>query len=108
MKPETFRHALLDPDVAKKRILGDIPGVRVDADHLLRAARQHEPVERLDLDAYVASIGGQRLNQSVLNGLLHLLRVLLRQDRPAARGSVYWLPMPVYQKVRTSRRRTQT
>src|SRR5690242_12181328 len=65
---DMLRHAVLDPDVRKRRVFGRLAGVYVDAEDL-RGALVERGVDPDGLDSRIKKLGGQRLNYRLLNAL---------------------------------------
>ena len=87
-----FRHAVLDPHVRRRRVTVYGRGVYIDVIELERALREREvQLPPGELDRYVASIGGHRLERGRLRSALGL---------GGRRRPLYFLPELAFQRVR--------
>lgn len=92
-----FRHALLDPGVAKRRPFTEGRGVYVPVASLAQALRERGcELADDELDEHVRKLGGQRIRRR--SWLARLTRSE-RLERPAE----YFLPELSYQRVRQTR-----
>ena len=99
LSDSVIRSALLDSGVRKLRARGRYAhGVYVKAIELDVALQARGAVfTEEELDAFVARLGGQRLEYRALNRLLAAMRLRERQVE-------YFLPELTYRRVRQSRR----
>jgi hypothetical protein len=92
-----FRHALLDPHVAKQRVKLYGSGVYVDVASLAGALDERGcHLEAGELDRYVGTLGGHRVERSKW-----LARMI--PSRRSKRPARYFLPEVAFQRIRQRR-----
>lgn len=100
---DVLRNALLDPHVRKKRMIGRLPGYRVDADDLRRAVQERYERRKItdaDVNAAVRDAGGHRIGR----GPGDILRAAFGKQPSRTQ---YWLSYWPYRKA-TRRHSTTT